>query len=412
MRRFDSQQLPFENPTHWNDIYHEYAAKHDARLRNVELTMDYDGRRKECFFNLLQFDMLAAAGNEQVREHPVAIFLNEDRGNKTMDKVYDRLESGGECSTQEGVCSRVGSVAPKNKYSASNRLFIKPEKAHDPSSTFPRLIKTLIVELKTLYSRESQQCGRTHPVSPFRSRTDEDEDVRAKKIKTDDSLHQDSIVISGDNPVSSDLIDKTSSVPFQHITLLCKHMINECNNCKDCSPTKLNDICTACQMRYQCSPFQEKLPNEIVTLTGSFKEGCNMPPFYALDQSGKRELIRSDLDHMFDLGIVADFENGSKVQAVIDTNESHPGYLRLEDIQIWQIRELKKLIESSLKVHDSFKNTQNGPAIQTTHKDSDIVESDFICYLRCPTWPPQAHPWIQRQRNLKWLDEETIQEIE
>ena len=75
--------------------------------------------------------------------------------------------------------------------------------------------------------------------------------------------------------------------------------------------------------------------NGKVTPSGSYPEGCSLPPYWVKDnETGKNVLKLSDVDLMFsnDNGITSvgfDRRDGNGIVATVDTTETAPGYLRL-----------------------------------------------------------------------------------
>ena len=52
--------------------------------------------------------------------------------------------------------------------------------------------------------------------------------------------------------------------------------------------------------------------------------------------------------------------------------------------------------------------------VSTSEKGVDtflLIESDFVCAFKCPTWPSSAHEWTTRYRKSNWPTSEMISKI-
>ena len=218
-------------------------------------------------------------------------------------------------------------------------------------------------------------------------------------------------------------IDVVSGAPLCNITLLCRDMICECNHCTECS---MDESCGVCDFRF----YHLFLRTSHQHLTGSYREGCILPPFFVTNSSGEKVLIQSDLDYMFNKGhsvglklkVGLETDTFDDMLAIIETDKSPPGYLRFRGVE----PENKNfLFDASSEepttgpkkwtTHDFnlIDKKQNGPATKKKYlsRRSGSLEHDEVLYFSCPSWPPTAASWIDRTRPHGWPSVETIQRI-
>ena len=121
----------------------------------------------------------------------------------------------------------------------------------------------------------------------------------------------------------------------------------------------------------------------------------------------------SDLDYM-----IVDFEPNidTNVSAIVDTDNSPPGYLRLRDRYTGELISYptnNKTVKKHLgpeKYSSSFTAfIRHGPALKGTHSYDEMPKIDFVLSSSWPKWPQCAEAWIRRKR--EWPSLEIIQEI-
>ena len=231
---------------------------------------------------------------------------------------------------------------------------------------------------------------------------------------------------------SSALVDMVSGVPLSHITLLCKNMICVKCFCPNC--VRKSGLSSMFDYRVFAKTVQY-LNENVMKPTGSDPEGCQLPPYWAKNLStGTYELKESDVDLMTPAmnclfsGSVG-FNRKEGTCAIIETKHTSPGYLRLLDFegkyllskynttQFFDIFPLE-LLQSNLSQIPNLVATssvhQNGPAISIT-SDGPLFfqhyKHDYVTHYPCPSWPPEAEPWINRHRPSNWPTRETVRRI-
>ena len=215
---------------------------------------------------------------------------------------------------------------------------------------------------------------------------------------------------------SSERIDEISKVPLCHITLLCKDLICEGNNCTDCTEWVSTPTCDSCRLKFAYESTQLVNKSLKLVLSGSFNEGTNMPAFQIENISGVKHWKRSDLDYMYDIGLTVGFDPiiDTDVSAIADMDNSPPGYLRLKrtgELVLYPSNgnPFKQHLGPEKYSSSSVEFIPHGPASKATHSYAERPKTDFVLSWSCPKFPPCAQAWIHRER--KWPSPEIIQEI-
>ena len=226
--------------------------------------------------------------------------------------------------------------------------------------------------------------------------------------------HRTSTFMEWMKPNASVLIDSVSGTPLSHITLLCNYLMHgecSCHKCDD----MLSDVRIYQALTANHSP--DFIPS------GSFAEDCPLFPFFVGNKlKGTYEIKRSDFDFMlrdhkdpFPVGF--DPKNEPNIRAVIETNTTQPGYLRLRNLE--SNNYIKKgdsetgyCIEQAAWLQMEIKMIR----LILQHRNPDLYSGcpnncDVVLYYPCEVWPPQAECWITRKRLSNWPTKEIIQEI-
>ena len=222
-------------------------------------------------------------------------------------------------------------------------------------------------------------------------------------------------------PEKSSLVDAISRVPFSHITLLCKNMICATCECTDCATYSHSQILTIHMI--------SEMSDNVFMLSGSHSEGCPLPP-YVVESEGANVTEESDIDIMvreayaWTSVYLVGFHrsDGSDIKAVIETTQTHPGYLLLREMdgtykqnksssgEIPRMMETLPTEYSALEVTPSY--CRHGPSVEINMTDSGHhVKFDFVRHYPCASWPPEAEPWKGRHRPSNWPARETIERI-
>ena len=146
--------------------------------------------------------------------------------------------------------------------------------------------------------------------------------------------------------------------------------------------------------------------------------------FYLSDNSVGRTktLKRSDFDFMvydndvyFPVGFNPDQEKD--IRAVIETDQTQPGYLRLRSLLHGEYLVndktehcIEQNFSSYCDIFFIYTPVQKTSLPDITHTCS-IPKCDMVPYYPCYSWPPQANSWIDCKRHSNWPTTETINKI-
>ena len=222
-----------------------------------------------------------------------------------------------------------------------------------------------------------------------------------------------------------------------NITFLCRDVICECNNCTtECTYYSTEEICDACSIQrfVLFAAYTWDVKHVTFMYSGSFIEGCMLPTFFFRCAVNKAVKIRSDIDMMSDmeLDVGFNFETRNNIVFEIETEGSHPGYLRLRNMQNGaflneglvsqiigflpdhstsnQIRKIDHNAESMKR--NNLGERRHGPALSLLSQDENVDQDmDLVYFFRCLSWPPLAKPWIDRERRYNWPSKEIIRKI-
>ena len=163
-----------------------------------------------------------------------------------------------------------------------------------------------------------------------------------------------------------------------------------------------------------------ELSDSVYVLSGSYSEGCPLPPYF-VESKGAYVVELSDIDMMMreaygpSVYLVGFHRgDGSDIKAVIETTQTHPGYLRLRGMDGEYIQNSGcsvgiLILETLITQCVTF--SRHGPSVETNLNDSQCnSKSDFVRHYPCASWPPEAEPWIDRYRPSNWPTRDTIRE--
>ena len=169
-------------------------------------------------------------------------------------------------------------------------------------------------------------------------------------------------------------------------------------------------------------------------LTGSQMEDCTVPPFYMnheLERTEGRTFAGrtfADVDIMVSNNCPVGFnlETEPGIRAVVETDASPPGYLRLRAVsdltfitnglietyakgQYFTYCRSPKRLDGLLRILVSSRNWV-GPAINLKWRNV-LVDQDLVSFYPCSKWPPTAMSWINRARPSSWPSTDAVEKI-
>ena len=186
------------------------------------------------------------------------------------------------------------------------------------------------------------------------------------------------------------------------------------------------------------------MSSDDVTLVavGSSAEGLNMPNLTETTEQGLKPLELSDIDILLVMNqYKITFCQAEKptirfcdprelfpweVYAFAETNDIHPGYVRLNrsNTSIFSEYQDREMLLLNFRMRHMEKKEfvdvfmeVNGPALTIPVNASDRKISgrrlplDKVLAMPCKEWPPTAYPCFKRFRDKGWLSEDLIQEI-
>ena len=135
--------------------------------------------------------------------------------------------------------------------------------------------------------------------------------------------------------------------------------------------------------------------------------------------------IFSDVDVMLtsNCPVGFDLETESDIVAVVETDASSPGYLRLRmvlDIEFSLDKVTKKYSTGQYLTYwktakcpnesNSIESTWTGPS-RKSKVNNDMFEQDMVCFFPCSKWPPSAMSWVDRARPSSWPSKDAVEQI-
>ena len=421
----------------WHDLYYESVVQHDARLKMIQVSPEYDltssEYKKRKHFRILKLDASSAAQGHTAESYDNVAFYLEKFATKLQqganESLHDNRQKSGD-SEKSNMSSRKLSLTidPRQRWTELYRrksLFLCLQTAL--MCEFEKLVEKcssteLTTSVSTLREEKSAQKTAASPVETIRTRSHRTAPQTREVVST--FSNNKSQFMIWDQPAPLGQIDTVSGAPLCNITLLCRDMICECNFCTECS---MDESCGVCDFRF----YHLFLRNSHQHLTGSYREGCILPPFFVTNSSGEQVLIRSDLDYMFNKGqsvglelkVGLETDTFDDMLAIIETDKSPPGYLRFRGVEpgnknfLFGFSSDEETTTGPKKwtTHDFnlIDKKQNGPATKNKYlsRRSGSLEHDEVLYFSCPSWPPTAASWIDRARSHGWPSVETIQRI-
>ena len=408
--------------------YYESVVEQDLRLRMIRNTRP---NSEDCGV-IFKLDRKIAKVSNGVISHPIAIYLNklapksklsasvqkEKLASLSADEMM-KLSSDHNKLNYRKIWKKGIMEQKKTTLDGMNiDLRKRWNKLYDRKPLFElqiqEILSTEILNKSTqiqneLSSKEPAQCWNADRVYRI-----------YRRCKLEFQNEDQYFPLTWNKPVSSKVIDEVSGEALCHIALLCRDVICETNKCTTgCSLP--NFSCGTCRLRALMDS------SAIQNVCGSFAEGCMLPTFYVQNDKIGTIKIWSDVDYMVHpIGTVGFGNTESDIVAVIDTDNSPPGYLQLRDIRtrILCCRPEEKnnfdFLEPSTR-KNKLENTMplwnlspHGPAtkVTTCHDLFPCLSSfDSVNYYSCSSWPPIAKPWIDRERHCNWPSIETIQTV-
>ena len=147
-----------------------------------------------------------------------------------------------------------------------------------------------------------------------------------------------------------------------------------------------------------------------------------LPTFFVWNELNEKIKKCSDFDKMIEMEQRVGFsdEIESNIAAAIDMKNCKPGYLRLMitgnggifqwtgNIESLNNKALQRIIA---RMSHLYKHKfDRGPATTKIYY-ADSPNVDEVFYYSCPSWPPIARTWIDRERPSNWPSKEIIRGI-
>ena len=415
----------------WSVIYHESIVEHDPRLRSICTQTPWIN-----FEEIIDVDRLAAKCGDRIESHPIDIYLNrlapkssKIKNNNLIYKRHEMVASSTIDYNYDGKFRDRDTEGMRSFYCSSKmtiNLRNRWIKLYERNPVLPYTTSALSTQLYRTIQAQSRLFDESAPAETmvrsffnYLDKYPKCSKVRIYHRQTWNHLEEGGSFPSiWKEPDPSAWLDDVSGVALCHITLLCRDMICECNNCTTgCPVGHVSRCCDVCRL--------EKF--NIKTSYGSFGEGCMLPTFFVQNQLNEKIRKCSDIDIMHNSGRRIGFNTyiESNIFATIESDNCRPGYLRLRVAGNGKIFRLSNNMEflddnnplriRSRNIEDAFtylfkENFTNGPAT-TRLSYGDTPNFDTVYYFSCSSWPPIAQTWVDRERRSKWPSKEIIREI-
>lgn len=203
---------------------------------------------------------------------------------------------------------------------------------------------------------------------------------------------------------------------------------------------KIAEFDKALEENQEVGMFEDIVPVAV----GSTSEGLNMPNFIETTDKVPRSLDLSDLDILQVMNqYTITFNESEKPQlrytnaikelfpweyfALAETNNIHPGYVRLNrsNTTLFDEYQDREMLLLRFRMYHFERNSRefvdmievNGPAltIPVSYSDRKMngkpLPLDKVLAMPCKEWPPTANSFKERLKNNEWIHEELLKEI-